>query len=174
MNKLLKMFLVRACLVGRIGVLFVVTYYPKVKKLGKLTKDILLFLYSHDKVQKLFSPPQMASYRSARNIKDYINVCCEGCGNGRYQVSKNIKVTDTCGSFTTKKSYKFNHKFDCNDKWFIYLFSCRKCGKHYTVKTTDRFRYRWNNCKMGARKTENVDMENVKHVKVFTKPLFAR
>ena len=29
-------------------------------------------------------------------------------------------------------------------------------------KTTDRFRYRWNNYKMEARKAENGDMENVK------------
>ena len=52
--------------------------------------------------------------RSARKIKDYIvrsklyplerNVGCGGCGNGRCQVCKNIKVTDTFDSFTTKKA----------------------------------------------------------------------
>ena len=114
----------------------------------------------------------MVSYRSARKIKDYLvrsklyplerNVGCGGCGNGRCQVCKNIKVTDTFDSFTTKRSYKINHRFDCNDKCLIYLFSCRTCGKQYTGKTTDRFRYRWNNYKMEARKAENGDMENVK------------
>ena len=44
----------------------------------------------------------------------------------------------------------------------IYLFSCRTWGKQYTGKTTDRFRYTWNNDKMEARKAESGDMENVK------------
>ena len=58
----------------------------------------------------------MVSNRSARKIKDYIvrsklyplerNVGCEGCGNGRCQVCKNIKVTDIFDSFTTKKATK--------------------------------------------------------------------
>ena len=61
-----------------------------------------------------------------------------------------------------ENSYKIDHKFDCNDKCLIYLFSCRTCGKQCMGKTTDRFRCRWNNYKMEARKTENGDMENVK------------
>ena len=69
--------------------------------------------------------------------------------------SKNIKVTDTFDSFATKKCYKINHKFDCNDKCLIYLFSCRTCSKQCTGKTTDRFRYRWNNHRMEAGKAEN-------------------
>ena len=46
------------------GVPFVVTYHPKVKKIGKLIKDLLPFLYSDEEVQKVFSPPPMVSYRS--------------------------------------------------------------------------------------------------------------
>ena len=129
-------------------------------------------MYSDEEVQKVFSPPSMVSYRSARKIKDCIvrsklhplkrNVGCVGCENGRFQVCKNIRVTDTFDSFTTKKSYKINHKLDCNDKCLIYLFNCRTCGKQYTGKTADHFRYRWNNYKMEARKADSGDMENVK------------
>ena len=36
------------------GVPFVVTYHPKVTKLGKLIKDFFPFLYSDEKVQKIF------------------------------------------------------------------------------------------------------------------------
>ena len=39
------------------SVRFVVTYHPKVKKLGKLINDLLPFLYSDEEVQKVFSPP---------------------------------------------------------------------------------------------------------------------
>ena len=98
------------------GIPFVVTYHLKAKKLGKLIKDLLPFLYNDEEVQKVFSPPPMVSYRSARNIKDYIvrsklypierNVGCGGCGNGSCQVCENIKVTDTFDSFTTKKVTK--------------------------------------------------------------------
>ena len=34
------------------------------------------------------------------------NVGCRGCVNGKCQVRKNIKVTDTFNSFTTKKARK--------------------------------------------------------------------
>ena len=54
------------------GVPFVVTYHPKVKKLGKLINDLVPFLYNDEEVQKVFSSPPMVSYRSARKIKDYI------------------------------------------------------------------------------------------------------
>ena len=54
------------------GVPFVVTHHPKFKKLRKLIKDLLPFLYSGKEVQKVFSPPPMVSYRSARKIKHYI------------------------------------------------------------------------------------------------------
>ena len=60
-------------------------------------------------------------------------------------------------SFTTKKSYKINHKLDCNDKCLIYLFSCGTCGKQYRGNTTDLFRYRWNNHQMEAKKAERLD-----------------
>ena len=50
---------------------------------------------------------------------------------------------------------------DCNDKYFMHLFSRRTCGKQYTGKTTNCFRYRWNSYKMKVRKTESVDMKNV-------------
>ena len=109
-------------------------------------------MYSDEEVQKVLSPPPTVSYRSARKIKDYVaksklyplerKVGCGGCGNSRCQVCKNIKVIDTFDSFTTKKSYKINHKFDYNDKCLIYFFSYRTCGKQYTGNTTNRFRYR--------------------------------
>ena len=48
--------------------IFVTTYHPKVKELGKLIRDLLPFLYSDGEVQKIFSAP-IVSYRSARKKK---------------------------------------------------------------------------------------------------------
>ena len=54
------------------GIPLVVTYHLKIKKHRKLMKDLLPLLYSDEEVQKVFSPPSMVSYRSARKIKDYM------------------------------------------------------------------------------------------------------
>ena len=76
------------------------------------------------------------------------------------QVCKSISITEEFTSFTTKKTYKINHSFDCNNKCLIYLWSCKSCSKQYVGNTANHFRSRWNNYK--SRKTESGDMENVK------------
>ena len=43
------------------GIPFVTAYHPKVKELGKLIRDLLPFLYSDEKVQKVFSSPPIVS-----------------------------------------------------------------------------------------------------------------
>ena len=43
------------------GVPFIVTY-PKLKDLGKLIKNLQLFLYSDSEVQRVFSPAPIVSY----------------------------------------------------------------------------------------------------------------
>ena len=154
------------------GIPFVTTYHPKVKELGKLIRDLLPFLYSDGEVQKVFSPPPIVSYRSARKIKDYVvrsklypverKVGCRECGSSRCQVCKRISITEEFTSFTTTKTYKINHSFDCNDKCLIYLLSCKSCGKQYVGNTIDHFRSRWNNYKSDVRKAESGDMKNVK------------
>ena len=137
-----------------------------------MIRDLLPFLYSDYEVQRIFSPPPIVSYRSTRKLKDYIvryklypverKVGCRGCGRFRCLVFKSISITEEFTSFTTKKTYKINHSFDCNDKCLIYLLSCKSCGKQYVGNTTGHFRSRWSNYKSDVRKAESGDMENVK------------
>ena len=122
----------------------VATYHPKLKDLGKLIKNLQLFLYSDNEVQRVFSPAPIVSYRSARKIKDYIvrsklypierKVGSSRCGNPRYQVCTSIPVTDTFSSFVTKSAYKINHNFNCNSKYLIYLLSCKHVVNSTLVK----------------------------------------
>ena len=49
-----------------IGIRFVTNYHPKVNQLGKLIRDLLPFLCSDGVVQKVFLPPPIVSYRSAK------------------------------------------------------------------------------------------------------------
>ena len=153
------------------GILFVTTYHPKVKELGKMIRDLLPFLYTDGEVQKVFSPPPIVCYKNVRKIKDYIvrsksypverKVGCQGCGSSRCQACKSISIIEEFTSFTTKKTYSINHSFDCNNKCLIYLLCCKSCGKQHVGNTTDHFRSRWNIYKSDARKTESDDIENV-------------
>ena len=59
---------------------------------------------------------------------------CGSRGNGRCQVCKDKKVIDIFDGYTTKKSYKINHKFSCYEKCLIYFFSCRTCGRNMRVR----------------------------------------
>ena len=154
------------------GIPFITTYLPKVKELGKLIRDLLLFLYSDGEVQKIFSPPPIVSYRSATKIKDCIvrsklylverKVGCRRCGSSRCEVCKSINIIDEFTTFTTKKTYKINHSFDCNVKCLIYRLSCKSCGKQDVGNTTDHFKSRWNNYKNDVRKADSGNMSNVK------------
>ena len=152
---------------------FIATYHPNVKELGKLIRDLLPFLYSDGEVQNVFSPPPIISYRSARKIEDFIvrsklylvkrKVGYRRCGSSRCEVCKSvINIIDEFTSFTTKKTYKINHSFDCNKKCLIYRLSCKSYRKQDVGNTTDHFRSRWNNYKSDVRKAESGNMENVK------------
>ena len=48
------------------GVPFVATYHPKFKDLGKLIKNLKLFLYSDSKVWRVFSHAPIVSYWSTK------------------------------------------------------------------------------------------------------------
>ena len=112
------------------------------------------------------------SDRGARKIKDNIvrsnlypakrKVGNSSCGNPRCQVCTSIEVTDTFSNFATKSTYNLNHKFNCNSKCLLYLLSFKTCGKQYTGKTVDKFRSRWNNYKMDAKKAASSNMESCK------------
>ena len=74
---------------------------------------------------------------------------CEssGCNKSRCQTCLNVDNTDFFQSFVKKESYKINHKFDCDSRCIIYLFSCKTCRLRYVGSTVERFRFRWNNYK---------------------------
>ena len=182
------MFLVETSLLKKLWKVtfpFFTTHHPYVKELAKLIGDLLLFIYSNQEVKKVFSPPLMLSYRSARNKKDYIvrsklqpdegNVGCQGYANSRCKFCKSANITDEFPRFATeKKTYKINHSFDCNDKCLIYLLSCKTCCKQYIGNTIVHFRTRWNNYKSDVnrkrwhRKRETKVIANTSN-KVITK-----
>ena len=151
---------------------FITTYLPKLKVLGKLIRDLLPFLYSDGEVQKVFSPPPIVSYRSEREIKDCIvrsklylverKAGCRRFDSSRCEVCKSINIIDEFTSFATKKTYKINHSFDCNEKCLIYRLSCRSCGTQDVGNTTDHFKNIWNNYKSDVGNAESSNKKIVK------------
>ena len=144
------------------GFPFVITYHPRLKKIMKIIKKLEHLLYQDESVKRVFTPPSMVSYCSARKLSSYLvrvklypferKRGSYKCGNLKCLVCKNIEETDTFTSAVTVESFKINHHFCCNDKCLIYLLTFRVCKKQYTGKTVDRFRLRWNNYKESDRK----------------------
>ena len=103
------------------------------------------------------TPSTMVSYRSARKLSSYLVRAklyplekkrdSYKCDKMRCLVCNNIEETDTFTSTGTGETIKINHHLCCNDKYLIYLLTCKVCKKQYTGKTVDRFRLRWNNYK---------------------------
>ena len=78
-------------------------------------------------------------------------VGCYKCGSKRCEVCKYIPETDTFTSTIIGETFKINHRFDCNDKYLVYLMIYSKCKKQCTGQTADHFRSRWNNYKSKRR-----------------------
>ena len=52
------------------------------------------------------------------------------------------------------KTFKINHKLNCNDKCLVYLLTCNVCLKQYVGQTVEEFTYRWSNYKNNGRNYE--------------------
>ena len=53
----------------------------------------------------------------------------------------------TFTSTTVGKTFKINHKLNCNYKCLLYLLTCNVCLKKCVGQTVKEFRYRWNKYK---------------------------
>ena len=84
-------------------------------------------LYQDESVKRVFNPPPVVFYRSARNLAcaklyplERKRVSCK-CGNLRCLVCNNIEETDTFTSTATGELFKINHHLYCNNKCIIYV-----------------------------------------------------
>ena len=108
----------------------------------------------NEDVKSVFTPAPMIYFRSARKLSNYLvraklyhlekTVGSIQCKAKRCQTCHNLKGTETFTSTTTDKTFKINHKLNCNDKCLV---SCNVCLKQYVGQTVEEFRYKWNNYK---------------------------
>ena len=119
------------------GIPFVVTFHPLLKSLGSIFNKNYYLLQMNDEVKKVFFFRPKVSFRSARKFISYpvraklypverkVGSC--KCNCNRCQVCQSISETDTFTCSNDGKTYKINHKFDCNRKYLIYFITC-KCS----------------------------------------------
>ena len=134
-----------------IGVPLCLTYHPRLKNANDIIKKHLVLWYVKEQVKNIFTPPLFVIFRVGFSLRKHLvrakvypllRECgSSGCNKSRCQNCLNVNHTNVF------QSYKINHKFDCDSKCIIYLFSCKACGLHYVGSTVERFRYIWNNYK---------------------------
>ena len=79
------------------------------------------------------------------------------CGKKSCELCANIFKTNSFTSIVTGKTYKINHKPNCDDNCLIYLSSCKCCGKQFVGEASDSLRYIWNNYKVNDRNHSRKD-----------------
>ena len=94
----------------------------------------------------------MVSFHSARKLSSYMvraklyplekKVGPFKCKGKRCEACLNVNEADSLASCVTKKEYKINHCFNCNEKCLISLRTCKICLKQYEGQTVDKFRLR--------------------------------
>ena len=67
------------------------------------------------------------------------------CNKAQREVCRKVIETDIFTSRAIGESFKIYHKFNCDDKYLIYLLTCNQCRKQYVGQTVNNFRYKWNN-----------------------------
>ena len=118
--------------------------------------------YMDEEVKRVFTLGPMISFRSSRKLSSYLAraklypaervVGSFKCNKPRCLACVNVIETSTFSSTVTGKTYKINHKFDCDENCLVYLLTCKHCGIQYVGQTVADFRYRWNNYKDNCRK----------------------
>ena len=128
----------------------------------------------NEDVKNVFTPAPMISFRSARKLSSYLvraklyplerTVGSVQCKGKRCQTCHNVKETETFTSTTTGKTFKINHKLNCNDKCPVYLLTCNICLKQYVGQTVEEFRCKWNNYKSNGHKCQEDGTSMQQHL----------
>ena len=106
----------------------------------------------------------MVSFHSARKLNNYLEraklyplerrVGSWKCKSELCQFCYNITEPDSFTCSTNQTKFKINHRFDCNERYLIYLITSNRCLMQYVGQPVDEFRYRSNSYKDNARMFE--------------------
>ena len=136
------------------GAPFVRTYHPSLNNRGRTINQKLYILYMNEEVKSVFTPAAVISFQSARKLSIYLvraklyllerTVSSARCKGKRCQTCHNVQEIETFTKATAGKTFKINHKLNCNYKYLVYFLAYNVCLKQSLGQTVEEFRYRWN------------------------------
>ena len=87
-----------------------------------------------NKIQRVFTPKPMISFRSTRKLSSYLvraklypterTVGSYKCAGIHCEICINVNETPTLNSTVNGETYIINHRFDCNERYLVYLLTC--------------------------------------------------
>ena len=100
----------------------------------------------NDDVKDTLTPGPMVSFRTAQKLSSYLvraklYPLKRTVGFRKYrekglEVWEKIQNSVNIRSSGTSATFKINHRLTCDDKYLVYLFTCKKCLKQYIGETT--------------------------------------
>ena len=137
---------------------FVVDYHPALRALYNIFRELHVIVSWSERFLRIMPEPPMVCFRRAKNLKDHLVrsklrgeeetvVGMFKCGKKKCKICDNVVTGDEFKSYVEGRSFRINHRFDCDTEGVVYLISCKSCGLQYVGNTITAFRLRFNNHK---------------------------
>ena len=152
---------------------FVITFHPRLRKLGNVLHKHFHLLQSNERLRKSFPQPPMVAFRRLKNLRDMLmhsklkkeekeeveTVRCKG------------NRCKCCSMLEETKSFSINGKQhntwvggSCKSANLIYAVKCRKCTENWYIgETSMRLHERMNQHRYSigrVKRGENIDKSN--------------
>ena len=152
---------------------FVITFHPRLRKLGNIIHKHYHLLQSNERLKRAFSQPPMVAFRRLKNLRDMLmhsklrreekedekTACCNGAR------------CKCCGVLVEEKVFDINGKQHttldggtCKSANLVYAVKCGKCGdKVYIGETSMKLHERMNQHRYSIgryRRGQTIDKSN--------------
>ena len=131
---------------------FVITFHPRLRKLGTLLHKYFYLLQTNERLKRAFSQPPMVAFKRLRNLKDSLvhsSMKEETLKEDSHKC--NGKRCKCCQNLIESKSVEINGKNhvtlnggSCKSSNLIYGVKCKKCESWYIGETKMRLHERLN------------------------------
>ena len=152
---------------------FVITFHPRLRKLGNVLHKHYHLLQSNERLKRAFSQPPMVAFRRLKNLRDML------MHSKLRKEEKKEEVTSRCNGARCKccrmlvetKSFEINGRQHgtmlggtCKSANLIYAVKCGKCGdKWYVGETSMKLHERMNQHRYSIgrfKRGESIDKSN--------------
>ena len=131
---------------------FVLTFHPRLRKLGTILNRYFYLLQSNERLRKAFPEVPMVAFRRLQNLKDMLvhsgsrkeevssTVC--PCKNARCKCCSHLEEKDQF--LINGKQHDLRAGGSCKSSNVIYGVRCKKCGLWYIGETSMKLHERMN------------------------------